>query len=1011
MFSLFSLFIQTTPHGYCLAWQSGLVWLHVISDALIALAYSTIPLIIYIFLRHKEQQLLHRHLFWLFASFIMACAITHIMGVVVIWLPYYGLQGAIMAITACISLVTVIQLARQMPQLLKMPTLKQMQDLNAQLLEQIAQREQLEKQLRLTQFSVDVASEGIFWINPDASIEYTNDAVNQLLGYELKEIMRLKITDISPLHQQTWAEHWQTLKTQKTLQFEVPVLKKDGTLILLEVRANFIVFEEREYNCAFIHDITERKAIEDSLKANELILTQAQEIAHVGHWQLTFFDHSLRWSDEVYRIFGMIPQQIPASYALFLEHVYPHDRAFVDESYAAHLKSQADYNIIHRIVHENGSIRYVNEKCKTTFDLQGNPIQSIGVVLDITERKQVEQALDDSLDLNQKIISQSAVGVKVFNASGKCIECNEAAAKILAKSVSEILKENMYSVDFWDGDLLNTAITCLLTKSPRRKEIQCVLHNGQKAWLDYNFATFRSSGEIHLLALIYDVSEYRLAQIALQEAELKAVQANEAKSEFIANMSHEIRTPMNAILGFSSILADLLVDSTHKYYLDAIQRSGKTLLQLINDILDLSKIEAGKLTLRYIPVELSALLEDISLIFSQKAQDKSLDFSVSFAENVPNCLMLDDIRLRQILLNLVGNAVKFTQHGFVKIKINARPLPDSAKIDLDIHVCDSGIGIAADQQEKIFAAFTQQAHQDVAYGGTGLGLTICKRLLELMDGHISVQSEQGKGSCFTLTLHTVERVDNTTLSMLKSYPLPTEIFQFKPTDVLLVDDIPFNRLLVKSYLAEFPQLQITEAENGEQALALLETRPFELILMDRRMPGEDGDEICRKIRMLSQYAKTPIVMISASVLTTSEQQFPVAFDVHLTKPLQKNQLIDVLKQFIPFESKTPSPETNFSLAVDVQETLPLLNPEQLISLLKTDYLNTIATWQNSGVLDVEQMIEIGEKLRELADKHLCTALQQWATKLIADAERFDVVNISNTLGDFYKIINQLEHSV
>lgn len=512
----------------------------------------------------------------------------------------------------------------------------------------------------------------------------------------------------------------------------------------------------------------------------------------------------------------------------------------------------------------------------------------------------------------------------------------------------------------------------------------------------------------------------RLTSIAIErkqaEAELRrtkemAIAASYAKSEFLANMSHEIRTPMNAILGFSEILNNLITDASQRYYLDAIHRSGKTLLQLINDILDLSKIEAGKFTLQYSPVSLRTLLEDVSIIFSQKVADKSLEFSVLIDENLPDSLLLDEIRMRQVLLNLLGNAFKFTERGFVKIKVAVSFSVPDKEVNLRIDVCDSGTGIPKAQQEKIFAAFTQQDNQNLEYGGTGLGLTICRRLMELMHGQISVESEEGKGSCFTLTLNAIKvghaepKITNQLLPALSFAGI-----QFQPARILLVDDVPLNRQLIRSYLAEFSELILTEAETAAQALNFITQQAFELILMDRRLPDMDGDELCEKIKSLPDYAAVPIIMISASVLSVQESQQAVFYDMQLNKPLNKSELLEAMQLFLVAETRqksTADQQSTVAAETSIENMASTESLTELLALLASNYQMPIAQLKASGVLQIDVLINIAEQLQQLARQYHCDVLFDWANTLKTQAELFELEKLPKTLAQFDAFLNKI----
>jgi PAS domain S-box-containing protein len=547
--------------------------------------------------------------------------------------------------------------------------------------------------------------------------------------------------------------------------------------------------------------------------------------------------------------------------------------------------------------------------------------------------------------------------------------------------------------------------------TPWKHEYRTRFNNGEVRWLLGNALPQREKdGSTLWYGFITDITEHKLTEEAMQAAKLEAVRANQAKSEFLANMSHEIRTPMNAILGFSEILADLITDSTQRYYLHAIKTSGKTLLQLINDILDLSKIEASKFALQYAPVSVSALLEDMDIVFSQKSADKSIDFSLLIDENLPTSLLLDEIRLRQVLLNLIGNAIKFTDHGFVKVAVfvNFTELPNT--VNLKFEISDSGMGIPKEQQEKIFAAFTQQDNQSVEYGGTGLGLTICRRLLELMHGNIEVESQVGVGSCFTLILNNVAIVANAPIMPVsEEYP---ELFRFQAAQILLVDDIKLNRQLISTYLAEFTELTLVEAQTGQQALDLAGLQHFDLILMDRRLPDIDGDKVCEQIRAFPNCVDIPIIMITASVLTAQEKQKVLFYNLQLNKPVNKSDLLTALQSFLPLDESfciTDEFEANSKTKSVISENT--ISPEklrQLAALLNSAYLAQITEQlNNSDIVEIHALIDIAEQLLVLAKQYQCKRLADWATALKTQAKRFDLDALSKTLKGFEELLKQL----
>ncbi|MBN1649763.1 MAG: PAS domain S-box protein, partial [Bacteroidales bacterium] len=386
------------------------------------------------------------------------------------------------------------------------------------------------------------------------------------------------------------------------------------------------------------------------------------------------------------------------------------------------------------------------------------------------------------------------------------------------------------------------------------------------------------------------------AQLIL--AKEKAEAATLSKSIFLANMSHEIRTPLNAVLGFSEILNRMIDHPTQKDYLNSIQSSGKTLLKLINDILDLSKIEAGKLTLLKEEVNLTSLLHEIQNSFQLRANDKGIDLQLIIPDNTPKYFILDELRLKQVLLNLLSNALKFTDKGSVILELKIRKI-ESEKIDFDLIIKDTGIGISEKFKERIFEAFEQQEGQDnKKYGGTGLGLAITNRIIQMMGGQITLESKINKGSTFSVHFKNIAISKTTVSEKSTESKLDPDRVRFSPATILIVDDVEDNRKLIKGYLNPYA-IRCIEAKNGLLAFKKISENPPNLIFMDLHMPKIDGKNTADIIRSNPKIKSIPIVALSASAFTGNDKDIiDAGFDAFVRKPASLSDIIEVMMRFL-----------------------------------------------------------------------------------------------------------------
>ena len=369
----------------------------------------------------------------------------------------------------------------------------------------------------------------------------------------------------------------------------------------------------------------------------------------------------------------------------------------------------------------------------------------------------------------------------------------------------------------------------------------------------------------------------------------RAIRESREKSVFLANMSHEIRTPMNAIFGFTQLLGDLVQGEREKHYVRAIRQSGDSLLTLINDILDLSKIESGRIELKPEPTDVAELMDNAAFVFSQQATSKALRLSTR--ADYHNALMVDALRVRQVIFNLIGNAIKYTDQGMVDARLTVHEQAQSASMTLQ--VTDSGLGIAQSDQARIFEPFTQVELSDRdARGGSGLGLSIVRRLMDAMGGSIQVESTPGKGSTFTARWPSLPLAGK---SVARDVPSSGQLNDLAPLTIVGVDDVALNRELLEAIFADTHH-QIDCADGGESGLKLIVEKRPKLVLMDIRMPGMDGRQALEHIRADPRLRAIRVVAVTASSLLGEETELRQLFDGYVRKPITREALLSELKR-------------------------------------------------------------------------------------------------------------------
>jgi PAS domain S-box-containing protein len=749
------------------------------------------------------------------------------------------------------------------------------------------------------------ANDAIFLMKEDVFID-CNEKTTEIFVGSKAQIIGKKPYQFSPEFQpdghlsSTKAKEKITLAFSGTPQsFEWLHLKLDGTPFFAEVSLKRVDLQGESYLQAIVRDITERKKSEkiitgqkrelDTLMSN--LPGMAYRCANNLNWTMEFV------SDGCYMLTGYRKDELindkVVSYASI---IHKEDQLLVFETVQNAVNNHEPFTLLYRIITWQGLEKWVWEKGRAIYDEHGNVICIEGFVTDITERKLAEERIV-ILAQTLKSVSES---VCITNLRDKIIFINKSFSRIYGYSSNEIIGKPITIVRSSNNDhLLVKKILPETLAGGWSGELLNKRKNGEEfaIHLSTSLITDDNGKPIAFAGVAVDITEQKMRELELNQARLQAEQAARLKTNFFTNISHELRTPLVGILGFAEILRDKVKNPDLSEMADTIFSSGKRLMETLNSVLDLSTVETDKLDLRLTELNLYNFVEDNIKLFEPIATKKGLELVVKYT-NKNIYASVDEHLLYQILNNLINNAIKYTESG--KITIETKLIDEKSKFAAII-VSDTGIGIKKENLKNIFEEFSQASGGlSRKFSGTGLGLTITKKFVELMSGEIKAESKFGEGSSFTIMFPLIKEssVESDNPDKILIQEKDSRQKQNLLPQILMVDDDSTSRDIIRMFLKNIYKIDF--AQSGEEALQMIEKKSYKIVLMDINLgKGLSGIETTQRIRKISKYKETPIVAITAFAMAGEKEEILRSGCTHyLAKPFLKKGLVNLLESIL-----------------------------------------------------------------------------------------------------------------
>jgi len=858
---------------------------------------------------------------------------------------------------------------------------------------------------------IEQTKDFVLIINMVGNIQYVNKAILDKLGYSRDELSgknALVILSLRNSDKSTLEIFNETVKAG-SWRGDIIYMAKGGAEFWVSAETTLLIKDGNPVGIASVsRDISDRKNYEEKLKIREEkyqnVINNLKEVFFqtdaLGIW--TFLNPA--WEE----ITGFtVSESLGVN---FIEFVHPDDKQKNIDKFAPLIERKKEYcRHIVRYITKDGGFRWIEVFARLTLDKNDKITGTTGTLNDITDRIVAEEENANSKTRLKAILDNIPLLAWLKNDSLRYIAVNEPYANSLGMTSSDVIGKMDLEIFSSDNAIQNIEDDLEVIRSGLQRYVEMPVRDAEQTrWIEsFKTPIFNNNGEvIGITGVERDITERKEAENEIKIAKDSADRANKAKSVFLANMSHEIRTPMNAILGFTELLKNYITDKKQLEYLNGIYISGNNLLGLINDVLDLSKIEAGKLDIKNEPVEIRTFMDEVVQMFSLKALEKGIELKAEVSPLLPMVLEIDELRIRQALINLVGNSIKFTAKGSVVIRLKRRNYNENKNIlDLLIEISDTGSGIAQEEQEIIFEPFQQKEGQSVkVYGGTGLGLTITKKIVEMMNGSISLESQIDKGTVFRILLPDIvisaEKKEKAA-RMDENF----EDICFDECKILVADDNEYNNMVIKGYL-EKQDAELFIVQDGKAAIDVVMKKKPDLVLMDLEMPVMTGYEAAMYIKSLEEYRHIPIIAVTASLRLEEDKQNESVFSSYLRKPVSKQMLFTEIKKYIPFkiiagaDDVSRKDDTTKEIIEKCYLEIPKLSDNIKIEVRNVFYKDWREIYEGMFIDDI---LGFSEKLKKYAEENKYEFIYEYSAALYQAADAFEIEKITKLLDLFPKI--------